>query len=430
MQRSRAAQVGFVMRSYREGYSAGDGQHGLTQEALLERMGSVDRTYAERYSHATVSRWESGGTRPNLQRIRVFGKALNLSRIEIAGLILLAGLALDFQSALRQVTGSDRGRTISQGPAQGQMSDLDAAYGAEVPSSIRIAIRFYFFRILPLAMCIVGGYALSFLGWNITWMPTAYVAFATGIVMAQGFLLPDRGAPLREFFWVSLFFLLTTPLMQFAPLRMDHYGFYRIGNFAGTQTPYMLTLLFNLLIASAAGLMFQLQWKSQYSSDSNGGNALRRAAWVALPPLILVYAVVVVITNISVSVQLAILLPVLGVVFTTLAVLRDPTLNLTQRDRLYLLSTASVAAMISTTLGLVAILLIYLSPHLPRVLPDHNLLRSWEINFARLGLTREEALDRLNVGYVWHAIWVFAYMLFVVGGNLMVAIYRINADRR
>ena len=176
--------------------------------------------------------------------------------------------------------------------------------------------------------------------------------------------------------------------------------------------------------------MFQLQWKSQYSSDNNGGNALRRAAWVALPPLILVYAVVVVITNISVSVQLAILLPVLGAVFTTLVVLRDPALNFTQRDRLYLLSTASVAAMISTTLGLVAILLIYLSPHLPRVLPDHNLLRSWEINFARLGLSREEALDRLNVGYAWHAIWVFAYMLFVVGGNLMVALYRINADRR
>ena len=41
---------------------------GLTQEAVLERMGSVDSNYAERYSHATVSRWESGGTRPTLQR--------------------------------------------------------------------------------------------------------------------------------------------------------------------------------------------------------------------------------------------------------------------------------------------------------------------------------------------------------------------------
>ena len=86
--RARAAQVGFLMRSYRQSFSAGGGRRGLTQEALLERMGSVDRNYAERYSHGTVSRWESGGTRPTIQRLKVFGKALDLSRTEVAGLIL------------------------------------------------------------------------------------------------------------------------------------------------------------------------------------------------------------------------------------------------------------------------------------------------------------------------------------------------------
>ena len=68
MQRARAAQVGLLMRSYRESFSPIGGRRGLTQEAVLERMGSVDSDYAERYSHATVSRWESGGTRPTLQR--------------------------------------------------------------------------------------------------------------------------------------------------------------------------------------------------------------------------------------------------------------------------------------------------------------------------------------------------------------------------
>ena len=141
-------------------------------------------------------------------------------------------------------------------------------------------------------------------------MPTAYVAFVIGIVLAQGFLLPDRNAGLREFFWVSLFFLLTTPLLQFALIRMDHYNFHTIGNLAGTQMPYMLALLLNLVVASAAGLMFQLLWRWQSSGDSGGSSALRRAAWVALPPVISVYAVVVVITKISVSMQLAVLLPV------------------------------------------------------------------------------------------------------------------------
>ena len=58
------------MRSYRQSFSVEGGRRGLTQEALLERMGSVDSNYAERYSHATVSRWESGGTRPTLQRLK------------------------------------------------------------------------------------------------------------------------------------------------------------------------------------------------------------------------------------------------------------------------------------------------------------------------------------------------------------------------
>ena len=59
---------------------------------------------------------------------------------------------------------------------------------------------------------------------------------------------------------------------------------------------------------------------------------------------------------------------------------------------------------------------------------DHNLLNSWEIDFAGLGFSREEALDRLNLGYTWHAAGVFAYMAFVVGGNLVASIYR-HGDR-
>ena len=129
-----------------------------------------------------------------------------------------------------------------------------------------------------------------------------------------GFLLLDRDAGLREFFWISLFFLLTTPLLQFASIHMDHYNFHTIADLAGTQMPYMLALLTNLVIAGAAGLMFQLLWRWQYSGDSGESSALRRASWVALPPVISVYCIVVVITNISISVQLAILLPVLAAV--------------------------------------------------------------------------------------------------------------------
>ena len=86
--------------------------------------------------------------------------------------------------------------------------------------------------------------------------------------------------------------------------------------------------------------------------------------------------------------------------------------------------------MISATLGIVTILAIYLSPNLPSVLPDRNLLSSWEIDFAELRFTKGEALDKLNLGYLWHATWVFAYIFFVVGGRLIVSIYRIDGGRR
>ena len=77
-QRSRAAQAGFVMRAYRESFVRKDGRRGLTQEELLRRMTEVDPDYEERFSHATVSRWESGATRPSASRLLVFGKALDL----------------------------------------------------------------------------------------------------------------------------------------------------------------------------------------------------------------------------------------------------------------------------------------------------------------------------------------------------------------
>ncbi len=423
------------MRSYRESFSTGDGRRGLTQEALLERMGTVDKDYAERYSHATVSRWESGSTRPTLQRLRVFGEALNLSQTEIAGLVLLTGLAADFQTALGHVTGSravgaSLGAVPDSGLESGVVHETGAAPSGKIRSMLGDASRFEFLRVFPLGLCIVGGYALSLFGWNNGWMPTAYIAFCVGIVLAQGFLFRDREAGLREFFWVSLFFLLTTPLLQFSRINTDHYGFYTIGMLAGTQMPYMLALLLNLLIASTAGLAFHLLWKMQYSGASDGTSALRRAAFVVLPPVIFAYIAAVVITNISVAVHLTVLFPVLGVAFASLLVLRDPAFKPNERDRLFLLATTSVLAMISAVLGIGAILAIYLSPDLPSVLPDHNLLWSWDINLAGLGFSREEAFDRMNVGYVWHTTWVFGYMIFLVFGRLMVSLYRIDGSRR
>ena len=300
---------------------------------------------------------------------------------------------------------------------------------------IRSTVRFLSLRCLPLGLFIAAtGYALSFLSWDASWMPVVYVGLVTCLVMAHALVFPDRDADLREFFWITLLFILSTPLLQFAPIHMDHYSLYRIGDFAGTHMPYMLALLLNLALASSAGLMFHLlqYWrhsKGRHSKGGGGSSALRQAMATVIPPLAFVYAVVVVISNASVWIQLGIMTPALAVAFTILLVARDPRINPSPRDRRFMLSVIAATLTGGSVLGISTMVTIYVSPDLPQVLPDHNLLQSWEIDFAGSGFTREEALDRLNLGYLWHAIIVYGYLGCVVGGNVIVKVYRLGGRK-
>ena len=128
----------------------------------------------------------------------------------------------------------------------------------------------------------------------------------------------------------------------------------------------------------------------------------------------------------SIWIQFAVLMPAVAAFFTALLVLHDPSLRTTERDRQFIQWLILALGFVGSTLGLITILAIYVSPDLPTVLPDHSLLRSWEIDFARLGFSREEALDRLNLGYIFHAMSAFAYVLFVIGGNMLAAVYRLG----
>ncbi len=444
VQKSRATQVGLLMRSYRESYTREDGRRGLTQDELLRLMADVAGEYGERSSHATVSRWESGATRPSLERLKTFGTALHLPETEIAGLILLAGLAVDFDSA-RERADSKNGHANGNGNGNGSSdhglidwdppvdesaddgSERDVSTGVHLPSLILESARFLFVRTLLVAAAIVGlGFAFSWLGWDNMWMPTGYVVLAIGLVVTQGFLIADVKAGLREFYWVSVFVVLTTPLLQFGALGMDHYGFYRLGNFAGPHTPFMLALVMNVALSGTAGLLFNLLWHWQNNSDREGRSFHSRAAWVAVPPLAGAYLVIIVLSNASIWLQLGILMPVLAAQFTALLILRDPTLNPTENERRFAQNCTLSIVIMGTVIGAAIVMTVYLLPDLPMVLPDHNLIQSWEIDFDSLGYSRAEALEKLNIGYVWHAMLLYVYMLFVIGGNFMVAIYRMG----
>ena len=273
-------------------------------------------------------------------------------------------------------------------------------------------------------LCVAGGgYALASLGWTADWILTFFIAIVMGLVLTQGFLRMRKGDQLREFFFVSLFFLLITPLLQMPLIRMDNYGFYTIADFAGTPIPCLLALMVNLALALIAGLMFDFLWKWQYSKNGSEKRAPQRAAWVALLPLAFVYRCVIVISNVGSWIHLTVVLPVLGVVFITLMVPRDPVITPRERDLRFLLWAVVTAIIVLSALGGAAILTLYLAPSsLPQ--PDHNLLYSWDIDFAALGYTQDELLEKLHLGFIWVALSNFVYIVVVIGGNLIVAIYR------
>ena len=416
------------MRSYRESFRLGWGRRGLSQEELLRRMGEVDPDYSQRFSHTTVSRWESGATRPTVQRLRTFGMALNLTDEEVAGLIRLAGLAPDYQAASEQSV-SGGGRLRSSGDGDNDPESGEAPSSRSIPSEsisplFSMTLRFFVFRfLLPGALIAGFHYLLSALGWNNTWMPVVCIAFAFLVVMGQGFVLPDRSAGLREFYWISVFFVLTTPLLQFAPLGMDHYNFHLVSGFGTTMMPYLLALLVNLGLAWGAGLLFHLLWRWTYRDGGSVGSPVSRAASATIPPLGLVYAAVVIITNFSVTIQLSVVFAVLPAAFSLLLFFRDPGVVFTEQDRRTMFMVLLVAACVGPAVGIAVIMSIYLSPDFPSVLPDHNLVTSWELDFDAMGYNREEALDRVNLGYIWHAMCLMIYMAFVVGGRLFVEVH-------
>ncbi|MDE2964790.1 MAG: helix-turn-helix transcriptional regulator, partial [Acidobacteriota bacterium] len=409
------------MRAYREAYVSPQGNKGLTQEELLRRMAAVDREYGERFSHATVSRWESGSTRPTAHRLKVFGEALGLTSTEVAGLLLLAGLAPDFESALVVSTGAGRSRERQMEESPAPEPNLAFAgspefRGSRNTSSILMgAMRLLATRWLPLAtFTVLTGYTFSVIGWDDSWMPIVFISLVTALVLIQGLILPEPENRFREFLWVTLFFLMTTPLIQFAPVKMDHYGLNAIDGISGTFVPYMLALLVNLSVASVAGVMFHVLWGFQNSGNREETIALRRAAIAVVPPVALVYLVAIVFSNTSIFIQYALVLPPVAATFTAMLALRDPSVQFTERRREFLLSMALAIIFVTSILGSVALLGIFLSPDYPMILPDHSLLGSWEIDLAGLGYTRAEALDHLNLGYLWHALTVFAYLELLV----------------
>ena len=410
-----------LMQAYRRAHSA-DGQKGrLSQEGLLRLMGQVDPIYLERYNHSTVARWESGATRPTKERLEVFGRALNLSAAEIEGMVWLAGHYDEDESPHPAESVSKLADKVET-----EQSPETAVQVGGSPSHTSQAARYVFAKFaIPGLFVAVVGYTLSRLGWNAGWIMSLYVILAVALVMVQGFLRVRRSHELREIYFITAFFLLSGNLVQAPVIRMDPYGFYAIENFANTPLPYLLSTIVNIVLALAAGLMFDFLWRWQYDSGRGFGNPCHRAAWTAFPPLVLLFLFALFFSSMGMWIYLLLVLSIMGGTFTTILVIRDKDLSFQRWEKRVMLQTALAVSLVLIAIGAASILILYLQPS-PLAIPDHTLVRSWDIDFAALEYSPDELLERYRIAAVLSSLATMIYMILVLGGTLLATIVRID----
>ena len=428
-QKIRAKQVGIMMRHYRSSFPVEGGRAGLTMEDVLERMARVNQRY-ESAAPSTVSRWESGETMPRKKRLQEFGIALALSQAEIDGLVALAGI--DDRTQPESSNGTE---IFGHGP--GEVSALATGAG---PSGLKYAgvfgemgvrsfvvetLRRGISQFLLPGLAIVGaGYLLSSLGIAETWILMLYIGLAIGLVTFQGALRMRRADSLRDLLFMSLFFVLSAPVMQVPFVHTDHYGLYLLVDPMDGAQLILIYLAGCLSMALLASLAFDLLWRWQYSGRG-AGKAHHRALLAVGPPLAFVYLCILLFGQLGAWLQYLFVLSVLGGALVTLVSLRDETVTLSMWDRRFLLWSAFMTVLVLTTVASATVLVSYSEFSLLST-KGHTLIHSWEVNHSAWGYSEQELFDRNRISYVWTATAILIYMVIVMGGTLMSTIYRLD----
>ena len=413
------------MRAYRQSFRIRGRAGRLSQTGLLDHMGQVDEKYSELHGHSTVARWESGTTNPSRDRIEVFGKALNLSPAEIEGLMRLAGLELndaypiDRKQPLAESVKSTA--SISDGATQhdGSESAADLSWD-DSESYAREWLKFALSRfLLSGSFIVVAGCVLALLGWNATWTLTLYVAFAVGLALVETLVNTGPSNVLRDLFFVSMFILLSIPLLQAPLIHMDPYGFFTFEGLVNTPIPYLLALVTNLVIALASCLIFDSIRRWKYSLHRRADESpYTRALWAAVPPVLLVFAFSFAFSSFGVLVYLSCMLPILAGVLTALGIVDDKGPTLTEQDRRSLLWTGAALFVVLSVVNGAAIVAVHLLLGWI-VLPDRSLFYSWEIDYGAWGYSSSELGVRLRLGALWASLASLGYTVIVVGGHLV-----------
>ena len=428
-QKARAKQVGILMRHYRSSFPVGNGRTGLTMEDMLERMARVNQRY-ESAAPSTVSRWESGQTMPRKKRLQEFGIALNLLQAEIDGLVALAGIEGPAETSGTNGTEIAPER-LEDMPAVATGSNAPAPKDARIFGELGVqsfvveTVKRGISQFLLPGLAIAGaGYLLSSQGITATWILMLYIGIAMGLVTFQGALRMRRADSLRDLLFMSLFFVLSAPVMQVPFVHTDHYGLYLLIDPMDGARLILIYLAGCLSMALLASLAFGLLWRWQYSGRG-ARKAHHRALLAVAPPLAFVYLCILLLGQLGAWLQYLFVLSVLGGAFVTLVALRDETVTLSMWDRRFLLWSAFMTVLVLTTVASATVLVTYSEFSLLST-KGHTLIHSWDVNYSAWGYSEQELFDRNRISYVWTATAILIYMVIVLGGTLISTIYRLD----
>ena len=433
---SRNILVGKLIKSYREATEP-KGRR-LSQDGLIDLMSECGEEYATGLDRSSISRWESGRRTAPREFLVAFGRALNIPKSEMDGILDIAGYA-----SLRDEEQSDMLLATAQ-RLESQMEILQrdirsitdsSAVPPSTADTTSAVLTSALWNIGPPGIyALVVGFVLNAMDLNGTLALLAYVVVSLAIVVGQAALrwLKPRGDRsehdhIVDLFFISIFFTLNASLLIGVLTKSDHFGFYTLESFTNTPMPFLLTLLVNLALALVASVMFNLLYSRQYGSG-DGRSAFSRAVWTTLPPILFVYANIVIFTNLGAWIYFTVVLGILFGAFTTIVALNEPGIML--RDVDFVFKAAVVVITLLCAFGVAAAYMSYLEPDIAITAAFVRIIPLPEVSPQELGYADERGVELLRMGSLWMSLATIVYLATVVGGYLIVTIRRVGSDDR
>lgn len=209
---------------------------------------------------------------------------------------------------------------------------------------------------------------------------------------------------------------------------LDPYGLHRwLPHLTGSVALFALAFAIIFFISVAATVLFYLL------SNRKGGarHVYPRALWRVIPPLVLVYAPLLLFSTIAVAIFCLGVFAVFGGMFMAIVAFRDEEFRISSSTVSSLRDTVRAQTLILGVMYVALISILHLILHfVPEAVAGVNeslFLGPAAIDFDSLGYGQEELIDRLRLGGLWTQL-AMGVCLYGVGVYLLRTVYVLELE--